>query len=90
MVANSLSMAELHDEIDGGHAMARRALLCLHPRRDGRPCVFLLEVGAALLSVLALRDALLGAPGLALELPGAVGLWALLLATACCLAWRDR
>ena len=91
MMANSLTMAELPNQIDGERAMVRRALLCLHPNHaDGRPCVFLLEIGAALLSVLALRDAMLGAPGFALELPGAVGLWALLLATACCLAWRDR
>jgi hypothetical protein len=71
--------------------MVRRVLRCLHPdHADRRPCLFLLEVGAALLSVLALRDALLGAPGFVLELPGAVGLWALLLAAAWCLSLRER
>jgi hypothetical protein len=47
-----------------------------------RPALFMLEVAAALLSVLALRDGILGGPVVSFETLLAVGLWATLLVVA--------
>jgi hypothetical protein len=51
--------------------------------------LFILEVVAALLSVLALRDGILGGPAVSLETLFAVGLWGTLLAVACGLTIRE-
>jgi len=62
----------------------------LHPgQANRRPAVFILEVAAALLSVLALRDGILGSPATSSEALFAVGLWGALLAVACGLAIRE-
>jgi high-affinity K+ transport system ATPase subunit B len=61
----------------------------LHPGQAERhPGLFILEVAAALLSVLALRDTIAGGPAVSLELTAAVGLWATLLTVACGLSLR--
>lgn len=54
-----------------------------------RPAVFILEVAAALLSVLALRDAILGHSAMSSEALLAVGLWGVLLAVASGLAAQE-
>ena len=62
----------------------------LHPgRADRRPAVFILEVAAALLSVVALRDVILGGSAMSFEALLAVGLWGTLWAVACALAIRE-
>ena len=62
----------------------------LHPgQATRRPALFILEVAAALLSVLALRDGISGNPAVSLEALFAVGLWGTLLAVACGLAIRQ-
>jgi hypothetical protein len=56
----------------------------LHPgRANRRPVLFLLEVAAALLSVVALRNGILGGPAVSFETLFAVGLWGTLLVVAC-------
>jgi hypothetical protein len=50
--------------------------------------LFILEVAAALVSVLALRDEIAGGAAVSLELTAAVGLWATLLLAVCGLAVR--
>jgi high-affinity K+ transport system ATPase subunit B len=62
----------------------------LHPEQaNRRPAVFVLEVAASLLSVLALRDTILGGSAMSFEALLAVGLWGTLLAVACGLAVRE-
>ncbi len=62
----------------------------LHPRQaNRRPMMFMLEIAAALLSVLALRDGILGSSAMSLEASFAIGLWATLLAVACGLAIHE-
>jgi hypothetical protein len=61
----------------------------LHPgQANRRPALFILEIAAALLSVLALRDEILRAPAASLEALLAVGSWATLLAIGCGLTIR--
>jgi hypothetical protein len=61
----------------------------LHPSQANcRPALFMLEVAAALLSVLALRDGILGSPTVSIETLFAVGLWGTLVAVACGLTIR--
>ena len=61
-----------------------RVLRRLHPGQANRhPALFMLEVAAAFLSVLALRDRILGGPAVSLETFFAVGLWGTVLAVAC-------
>ncbi len=55
-----------------------------------RPALFMLEVAAALLSVLALRNGILGGPAVSFETLFASGLWGTLLAVACGFRIRDR
>jgi len=75
----------------GAGDMALRVLHWLHPgQANRRPALFLLEIAAALLSVLALRDEILGGPVVLLEAFAAVGLWATLLAVACRVATREH
>jgi high-affinity K+ transport system ATPase subunit B len=69
--------------------MLMRGLRELHPgQASRRPALFILEVSAALLSVLALRDGMLGGSAASLEALFAIGLWATLLAIACALTIR--
>jgi high-affinity K+ transport system ATPase subunit B len=71
-------------------SMLTLVLRRLHPgQANRRPAVFILEVAAALLSVLALRDRILGGPAMSFEALFAVGLWGTLLAVACGLAIRE-
>jgi hypothetical protein len=71
--------------------MLMHVLRGLHPgQANRRPALFILEVVAALLSVLAFRDVILGSPAVSLETLSAVGLWGTLLAAACCLAIREQ
>jgi hypothetical protein len=61
----------------------------LHPAQaNRRPALFILQVTAALLSVLALRDGILGGRAVLLEAVFAVGLWGALLAIVCGLSVR--
>ena len=63
----------------------------LHPgQANRRPALFMLEVVAALLSVLALRNGILGGPAVSFETLFAVGLWGTLLAVACGFTIRGR
>jgi potassium-transporting ATPase ATP-binding subunit len=63
----------------------------LHPgQANRRPALFMLEVVAALLSVLALRNGILGGPAVSFETQFAVGLWGTLLAIACGFTIRGR
>jgi hypothetical protein len=69
--------------------MLTSVLRGLHPgQANRRPALFILEVAAALLSVLALRDKISGGPAVSLETIFAVGLWGTLLAVACGLTIR--
>jgi hypothetical protein len=71
--------------------MALRVLRWLHPGQANRYCtLFILEIAAALLSVLALRDGILGVPAASLEALSAVGLWATVLVVACRVAIRGH
>jgi hypothetical protein len=77
------------------HAIFTRTLRLvfrwLHPGQvNRRPADLILEVVAALLSVLALRDGILNRPAMPFEALVAAGLWAALLAVACRHAMRDR
>jgi hypothetical protein len=75
----------------GARDMVLRVLRWLHPgQANRRPALFLLETAAALLSVLALRDEMLGGPAVSLEAFSAVGLWATLLAVAYRVATREH
>ena len=63
----------------------------LHPgQANRRPALFMLEIAAALLSVLAVRDGILGGPAVSSETLFAVGLWGTLLAVACGITIRGR
>jgi potassium-transporting ATPase ATP-binding subunit len=74
----------------GVRGMLTLVLRGLHPgQANRRPAVFILEVSAALLSVLALRDKILGGSAMSFEALFAVGLWGTLLAVACGLAIRE-
>jgi hypothetical protein len=65
------------------------ALRGLHPERvNRRPALFMLEVAASLLSVLALRDGILGGRAVLFEALIAVGMWGTLLAIACAITNR--
>lgn len=78
------------DTRHGVRGILTGALGELHPgRANRRPALFILEVVAALLSVLALRDRILGGPVTSLEALFAVGLWGTLLAVACGLTIRQ-
>ncbi len=71
--------------------MLTRALCRLHPEQANRhPALFLLEIAAALLSVLAVRDVILGGPAASFETLSAAALWAMLLAISCHLVIRER
>ncbi len=71
--------------------MLTRTLRRLHPDQAIRcPALFMLGVIAALLSVLALRDSIIGSAAVPLETLSAAGLWGLLILAASCLAIRDR
>jgi high-affinity K+ transport system ATPase subunit B len=75
----------------GAAQLLRRAVCRLHLRgANRRPSLFLLEIGAALLTLLALCDGLLGTSTVSSELLCAAGLWIVVLATACRLAMRHR
>jgi hypothetical protein len=79
--------------IDRSHVrfagMLMRGLRELHPgQANRRPALFILEVSVALLSVLALRDGMLGSSAASLETLFAIGLWATLLAATCGLTIR--
>jgi hypothetical protein len=77
------------DTRHGVCGMLTGAVGALHPRQaNRRPALFILEVVAALLSVLALRDGILGGAVTSLEALFAVGLWGILLAVACGLTIR--
>jgi high-affinity K+ transport system ATPase subunit B len=70
-------------------SMLMRGLRTLHPgQANRRPALFILEVSAALLSVLALHDRILGGSAAPLETLFAIGLWTTLLAIACGLTIR--
>jgi len=63
----------------------------LHPgQANRRPALFILEIAAALLSVLALRDGILGDPAVSFEAFSAVGLWATVLVVACRVSRREH
>jgi hypothetical protein len=63
----------------------------LHPGHTiRRPTLFILEVAVALVSVLALRDGILGGPAVSLETLFALGLWGILLVVACGLTIRQK
>jgi high-affinity K+ transport system ATPase subunit B len=65
------------------------ALRGLHPERvNRRPALCMLEVAASLLSVLALRDGILGGSAVLFEVLIAVGMWGTLLAIACAITNR--
>jgi hypothetical protein len=71
--------------------MLTSTLRHLHPGQVGRsPTLFMMEVTAALLSVLAVRDSILASPAVSFEAVSAAGLWGLLILVAACLAIRDR
>jgi hypothetical protein len=71
-------------------SMPTRVLRLLHPgQANRRPAVFILEIAASLLSVLALRDRILGGGAMTFEALLAVGLWATLLAVGCGIAIRN-
>lgn len=56
----------------------------LHPEQaNRRPTLFIVEIAAALLSVVALRDGISSGRAILPEVFLAVGLWGLLLALAC-------
>jgi hypothetical protein len=75
----------------GVHGMALRVLYWIHPgQANRRPALFILEIAAALLSVLALRDGILRDPIASLEALSAVGLWATLLVVAYHVALREH
>jgi len=75
----------------GFQGMVLRVLHWLHPgQANRRPALFILEIAAALLSVLALRDGILGGPAVSLEALSAVGLWATLLVAVCRVAIREH
>ena len=91
MPAHASSMSNPDAEGRDAPGLLRRALHHLQPHDANRhPALFLLEIVAALLTVLALRAALLGAPTATAELACAAGLWAAALATACRLSGRGR
>jgi hypothetical protein len=82
-----------HDksQLQGVLVMLIRALHRLHPDRVCHcPALFITWVGAALLSVLALRDRIVDSPAVSLETLSAAGLWGALLVLACGLAIWDR
>jgi hypothetical protein len=63
----------------------------LHPgQANRRPTLFMLEVAAGLLSVLALRNGILGGPAASFETLFGIGLWGTLLAVACGFTIRGR
>ena len=65
-------------------------MAALHPAQANRhPAMFILEVAAALASVLALRDAIAGGQEVLLETYSAVGLWATLVAVSCRVTMRQ-
>jgi hypothetical protein len=71
--------------------MLTRAIRRLHPAEASRcPALFMTEIVAALLSVLALHDHILASPAVSLEAIAAGGSWGLLILLACGLAIRDR
>ena len=71
--------------------MLTHVLRRLHPgQANRRPALFMVEIAAALLSVLALRDGILCRPTASIEALFAVALWGILLAVACRLAIRER
>jgi hypothetical protein len=75
----------------GFQGMVLRVLHWLRPgQANRRPALFILEIAAALLSVLALRDRILGGAAASLEALCAVGLWAALLVVACRVAMREH
>jgi hypothetical protein len=64
-------------------------LRILHPKQaNRRPALFILEIAAALLSVLTLRNEILGGRAILPEICVAVGLWGTLLAIACGLTFQ--
>jgi hypothetical protein len=68
-----------------------RVLHWLHPgQANRRPALFILEIAAALLSVLALRDGILGSSAVSLEALSVVGLWATVAVGACRVAIREH
>ena len=86
-MANSQAMTD--PDAAGTDCFMSRALGRLHPRdANRRPALFLLEIAAALLTVLAFRAVLLGTPSAPAELLCAAGLWAAALAAACGLPGR--
>ena len=89
-MANSAVMKN-HDAAEyRPHGLLVRALNRLHPRdAQSCPALFLLEIAAALLTVLAFRAVLLAAPAAPTELLIAAALWAAALASACSLARRS-
>ncbi len=61
--------------------LSARVLRRVHPEQACQyPGLFILEVAAALISVLAVRDGISGHPTVALEAVCAIGLWGFLLA----------
>jgi hypothetical protein len=88
-MANSAGMPDRDVVGEPSSSLLARALNRLHPRdAQSCPALFLLETAAALLTVLAFRAVLLGAPAAPAELLCAAGLWAAVLAAACGLAGR--
>jgi hypothetical protein len=88
--ANPHLEAMVHKRL-GVQATVLRVLHWLHPgQANQRPALFILEIAAALLSVLALRDKILGGSAVSLETLSAVGLWAIPLVAACGVAIREH
>jgi high-affinity K+ transport system ATPase subunit B len=84
---SSMEVGTRHMMVNGILTLTLREL---HPRQaNRRPMMFMLEIAAALLSVLALRDGILGSSAMSLEASFAIGLWATLLAVACGLAIHE-
>jgi high-affinity K+ transport system ATPase subunit B len=80
----------MHDRASGVFGKLTRILRGLHPAQTHRrPVLFTLEIAAAFLSVLALRDGILGTAAVSLETLLAGVLWGTLLVVACGLTLRQ-
>ena len=81
----------MHDKGSGVLGILKGILRGLHPRQTThrRPALFILEIAAALLSVLAMRDGILGNGAVSLETLLAGVLWGTLLVISCGLTIRE-
>jgi len=80
----------MHDKASGVLGILKGILRGLHPgQTHRRPALFILEIAAALLSVLAMRDGILGNGAVSLETLLAGVLWGTLLVISCGLTIRE-